>query len=51
MGELSHEFPFSAKKIEERIRKMFPAVGDLSSHPVNERMEELLVKKEEVELE
>ena len=27
VGELSHEFPFSAKKIEERIRKMFPAVG------------------------
>ena len=48
IGELSPEFPFSAEKIEEKIREMFPNVGDLSSHPVNERMEELIVKKEEV---
>ena len=48
IGEPSHEFSFSAKKIEEKIRDMFPAVGDLSSHPVNRRMEELLVKSEEV---
>ena len=48
IGELSPEFPFSAEKIEEKIREMFPKVGDLSSHPVNEKMEELIVKKEEV---
>ena len=35
-------------KIEEKIRRMFPAVGDLTSHPVNEKMRKLMVTKKEV---
>ena len=35
-------------KIEEKIRRMFPAVEDLSSHPVNEKMRKLMVTKKEV---
>ena len=34
--------------IEQKIREMFPVVGDLSSHPVNEKMERLMVTKDEV---
>ena len=35
-------------KIEGKIRRMFPAVGDLSSHPVNKKMRKLMVTKKEV---
>ena len=37
-----------AKKLQEKICSMFPSVGDLSSHPVNEAMEKLRVSSTEV---
>ena len=38
----------SSEVIEQKIRELFPKVGDLSSHPVNDKMRRLVVKKEEV---
>ena len=38
----------TADYIKEKITKMFPSVGDLSSHPVNERMAKLEVRSSEV---
>ena len=39
--EISHE-------IEEEIKKRFPRVGDFSTHPVNELMAKLVVRKDEI---
>ena len=36
------------EKIKEIIMKKYPRVGDLSSHPVNEKMERLMVRAYEV---
>ena len=38
----------SSEVIEQKIRELFPKVGDLSSHPVNDKMRRMVVKKEEV---
>ena len=38
----------SDELIQQKIEKMFLVVGDLSSHPIDEKMERLMVTKDEV---
>ena len=47
-SELPRMELLSSDIIEQKIREMFPKVGDLSSHPVNDKMRRMVVKKEEV---
>ena len=47
-SELPNMELLSSDIIEQKIREMFPKVGDLSSHPVNDKMRCMVVKKEEV---
>lgn len=37
------------EKIQSHITKEYPKVGDLSSHPVNKKMEKLMVRASEVQ--
>ena len=47
-GKLPSNLEACELEIEKRIRTKFPLVGDLSSHPVKEKMQKLIVKKDEV---
>ena len=38
----------TAEIIEAKVRSLYPGVGDLSSHPVNEEMQRLVVRGDEV---
>ena len=38
----------TSELIEREVKRRFPKVGDLSSHPVNEEMAKLIVRKDEV---
>ena len=48
LGKESSDDRLTESEIEEKIRRMFPNVGDLSSHPVNEKMKKLMVTRKEV---
>ena len=45
---LSNNVQACELEIEKRIRGKSPSVGDLSSHPVNEKLQKVVVKTEEV---
>lgn len=48
MGLYSQQCRSYGEEIRQKIVTLFPKVGDLSSHPINEHMQKLVVKSSEV---